>query len=168
MSRRKGVIDWSKLPNASPKPKKTSPRKRWIRWPFSLSSFRVQIWRFFLRSEDVEKHVKKKHLWFYYFDEKPNNNLKEDDTKHHQAVQQVNPEDSVRSVRSIPSFYNSNDIAKALISWLTGTGGGCKSPRQARQVVSRCLKYLKVLLRRWRRGHIFANGLCIVFSKSSV
>ena len=28
-------------------------------------------------------------------------------------------------------------------SWLTGSGGGCKSDRQAHQIVSRCLKFLK-------------------------
>ena len=142
MSRRKGVIDWSKLPNASPKPKRLHLEKDESDGLFHCPVSECKH-EGFSTQRGCRKHVKKKHLWFYYFDEKPNNNRKEDDTKHHQAVQQVNPEDSVRSVRSIPSFDNSNDIAKALISWLTGTGGGCKSPRQARQVVSRCLKYLK-------------------------
>ena len=36
-----------------------------------------------------------------------------------------------------------NNIAKSFFSWLTGSGGGCKSDRQAQQIVSRCLKFLK-------------------------
>ena len=31
----------------------------------------------------------------------------------------------------------------SLLTWLTGSGGGCKSDRQAHQIVSRCLKFLK-------------------------
>ena len=36
-----------------------------------------------------------------------------------------------------------NNIAKNFFSWLTGSGGGCKSDRQAQQIVSKCLKFLK-------------------------
>ncbi|KAL9976529.1 hypothetical protein ACROYT_G013843 [Oculina patagonica] len=34
--------------------------------------------------------------------------------------------------------------AQDFLSWLTGSGGGCKSNRQAQQIVSRCLKFLKL------------------------
>ena len=37
----------------------------------------------------------------------------------------------------------SSKIAQDFLSWLTGSGGGCKSDRQAHQIVSRCLKFLK-------------------------
>ena len=29
------------------------------------------------------------------------------------------------------------------MSWLTGSGGGCESDRQAQQIVNRCLKFHK-------------------------
>ena len=37
----------------------------------------------------------------------------------------------------------SSKIAQDFLSWLTGSGGGCKSDRQAHQILSRCLKFLK-------------------------
>ena len=48
-----------------------------------------------------------------------------------------------RTTRAIASFDLKNNIAKSFFSWLTGSGGGCKSDRQAQQIVSRCLKFLK-------------------------
>ena len=52
-------------------------------------------------------------------------------------------EHSTRNTKSAPSFIITSDIAQEFYSWLTGTGGGCKSNRQAQQIVSRCLKFLK-------------------------
>ena len=37
----------------------------------------------------------------------------------------------------------SSKIAQDFLPWLAGSGGGCKSDRQAHQIVSRCLKFLK-------------------------
>ena len=48
-----------------------------------------------------------------------------------------------RKSRAIASFDSTNKIAKNFFSWLTGSGGGCKSDRQAQQIVSKCLKFLK-------------------------
>ena len=46
-------------------------------------------------------------------------------------------------IRRALSFDKSSKIAQDFLSWLTGSGGGCKSDRQAHQIVSRCLKFLK-------------------------
>ena len=48
-----------------------------------------------------------------------------------------------RKSRAIASFDPTNKIAKNFFSWLTGSGGGRKSDRQAQQIVSKCLKFLK-------------------------
>ena len=46
-------------------------------------------------------------------------------------------------IRRALSFDMSSKIAQDFLSWLTGSGGGCKSDRQAHKIVSRCLKFLK-------------------------
>ena len=48
-----------------------------------------------------------------------------------------------RLPRRALSFDMSSKIAQDFLSWLTGSCGGCKSDRQAHQIVSRCLKFLK-------------------------
>ena len=45
--------------------------------------------------------------------------------------------------RSVPTSDRSSVIVQELLSWLTGSGGGCKSGRQPQQIVSKCLKFLK-------------------------
>ena len=57
-----------------------------------------------------------------------------------EAIEQKIPP---RKSRAIASFDPTNNIAKNFFSWLTGSGGGCKSDRQAQQIVSKCLKFLK-------------------------
>ena len=46
-------------------------------------------------------------------------------------------------IRRVLSFDTSSKIAQDFLSWLIGSGGVCKSDRQAHQIVSRCLKFLK-------------------------
>ena len=46
-------------------------------------------------------------------------------------------------MRTVATFDKTSNIAKNFMSWLTGSGGGCKSDRQAQQIVNRCLKFLK-------------------------
>ena len=45
--------------------------------------------------------------------------------------------------KQVPSFDISTTIGKEFETWLTGSGGGCKSKNQAMQVVRRSFKYLK-------------------------
>lgn len=85
------------------------------------------------------KHVKSKHPWFYFFDEKPD--LSKTLSNANTDTQQG--EDGSRDMKHMPSFSNSSSIAQDMLEWLVGTGGGCKSKRQAQQIVSRCLKFLK-------------------------
>ena len=46
-------------------------------------------------------------------------------------------------MRTVASFGKTSNIAKNFLSWHTGSGGGCKSDRQAQQIVNRCLNVLK-------------------------
>ena len=97
-----------------------------------------------LRKEAVKKHVKNKHSWYYHFDEKPDSaqidTLNVDETNKCKASdQKIIPLKS----RATASLDPTNNIAKNFFSWLTGSGGGCKSDRQAQQIVSKCLKFLK-------------------------
>ncbi|CAH3146143.1 unnamed protein product, partial [Porites lobata] len=98
----------------------------------------------FTTQRGCRKHVKSKHSWYYYFDEKPDSaqidTLNVDETDKCEASdQKITP----RKSRAIASFDSTNKIAKNFFSWLTGSGGGCKSDRQAQQIVSKCLKFLK-------------------------
>ena len=46
-------------------------------------------------------------------------------------------------MRTVATFDKTSNIAKNFMSWLTESGVGCKSGRQAHQIVNRCLKFLK-------------------------
>ncbi|EDO45489.1 predicted protein [Nematostella vectensis] len=84
------------------------------------------------------KHVKKKHSWFYYFDEKPS------DSDVEASRSQMEKEKGQRlSSNGVPSFDMSCTFAEQFTAWLKGSGGGCKSDRQAQQLISKCLKFLK-------------------------
>ena len=143
MNKRGKDVNWSKLANASPKPKRLHLEEDDCDGLFHCP---VQICNHdgFTTQRGCRKHVKNKHSWYYYFDEKPdsaqidslhvdqNNNCKANDQK-------ITPHKS----RAIASFDPTNNIAKTFFSWLTGSGGGSKSDRQAQQIVSKCLKFLK-------------------------
>ena len=85
--------------------------------------------------------MKNKHRWYFHFDEKPNS------TQIKEACQgnenEGNDPKTQRKIRTVASFDMSCDIARDFLSWLTGSGGGCKSDHQAQQIVSKCLKFLK-------------------------
>ena len=140
MSKRGEVINWSKLPNASPKPKRLHLEEDEEDGLFHCPVLECKH-DGFATQRGCRKHVKKKHLWFYYFDEKPD--IKHADDSKKFSVKQEVVENSARSTKTFPSFDISSDIAQQIYSWLTGTGGGCKSGRQAKQIVSRCLKFMK-------------------------
>ena len=98
----------------------------------------------FTTQRGCRKHVNNKRSWYYYFDEKPVSaqidTLNVDENNKCEASdQKIIP----RKSWAIASFDPTNNIAKNFYSWLTGSGGGCKSDRQAQQNVSKCLKILK-------------------------
>ena len=143
MNKRGKDVDWSKLANASPKPKRLHLEEDDCDGLFHCP---VQICNHdgFTTQRGCRKHVKNKHSWYYYFDEKPDSaqidTLNVDETDKCEASdQKITP----RKSRAIASFDSTNKIAKNFFSWLTGSGGGCKSDRQAQQIVSKCLKFLK-------------------------
>lgn len=141
MSKRGDEVDWSKLANASPKPKRLHLEEHDSDGLFHCP---VQACNNdgFTTQRGCRKHVKNKHRWYFYFDEKPN-------STHIEAFQdqgnknEANDEKTLRKIRTVASFDMSSDIAQEFLSWLTGSGGGCKSDRQAQQIVSRGLKFLK-------------------------
>ena len=143
MNKRGKDVDWSKLANASPKPKRLHLEEDDSDGLFHCP---VQICNHdgFTTQRGCRKHVKNKHSWYYYFDEKPDSaqidTLNVDETDKCEASdQKITP----RKSRAIASFDSTNKIAKNFFSWLTGSGGGCKSDRQAQQIVSKCLKFRK-------------------------
>ncbi|CAH3146102.1 unnamed protein product [Porites lobata] len=143
MNKRGKDVDWSKLANASSKPKRLHLEEDDCDGLFLCP---VQICNHdgFTTQRGCRKHVKSKHSWYYYFDEKPDSaqidtfNVDETD-KCEASDQKITP----RKSRAIASFDSTNKIAKNFFSWLTGSGGGCKSDRQAQQIVRKCLKFLK-------------------------
>ena len=140
MSKREDDIDWSKLANASPKPKRLHLEEDDCDGLFHCP---VQACNHdgFNSQRGCRKHVKNKHRWYFHFDEKPNS------TQIKEACQgnenEGNDPKTQRKIRTVASFDMSSDIAQDFSSWLTGSGGGCKSDRQAQQIVSKCLKFLK-------------------------
>ena len=143
MNKRGKDVNWSKLANASPKPKRLHLEEDDCDGLFHCP---VQICDHdgFTTQRGCRKHVKNKHSWYYYFDEKPDSaqidSLHVDQNNKCEAIEQkIAP----RKSRAIASFDPTNNIAKNFFSWLTGSGGGCKSDRQAQQIVSKCLKFLK-------------------------
>ena len=142
MSKRTASIDWSKLANASPKPKRlhleANDSDGLFHCPVSGCSHDG-----FGTQRGCRKHVKKNHCWFKYFDEKP--------AEIQFAVNEFTSHDCrdlkdtklVHSANNVPSFSRSGPISEAYLTWLVGSGGGCKSERQAQQIVSKCLKFLK-------------------------
>ena len=143
MNKRGKDVNWSKLANASPKPKRLHLEEDDCDGLFHCP---VQICDHdgFTTQRGCRKHVKNKHSWYYYFDEKPDSaqidSLHVDQNNKCEAIEQKIPP---HKSRAIASFDPTNNIAKNFFSWLTGSGGGCKSDRQAQQIVSKCLKFLK-------------------------
>ena len=141
MNKRGVEIDWSKLPNASPKPKRLHLEEDDSDGLFHCP---VQGCKHdgFTTQRGCRKHAKNKHRWYFYFDEKPN--ITQIEACQDQSNKtDSNDDKSSLKIRRALSFDMSSKIAQDFLSWLTGSGGGCKSDRQAHQIVSRCLKFLK-------------------------
>ena len=143
MNKRGKDVNWSKLANASPKTKRLHLEEDDCDGLFHCP---VQICNHdgFTTQRGCRKQVKNKHSWYYYFNEKPDStqidSLHVDQNNKCEAIEQKIPP---RKSRAIASFDPTNNIAKNFFSWLTGSGGGCKSDQQAQQIVNKCLKFLK-------------------------
>ena len=59
------------------------------------------------------------------------------------TIQDQTSETTKHAVKLLPSFSSSCDIGEVFAKWLTGSGGGCKKDRAAKQIVTRCLKFLR-------------------------
>ena len=119
MSKSQESVNWSKLPNALPKPKRLHLEEDETDGLFYCP---VQNCRHdgFATQRGCRKHVKKKHAWFYFFDEKPDTkDAKEIEST--VSVKQEPRENILRTSKDIPSFDNSSVIAKQLYTWLSGT-----------------------------------------------
>ena len=141
MNKRGVEIDWSNVANASPKPKRLHLQEDDSDGLFHRP---VQDCNHdgFTTQRGCRKHTKKKHAWYYYFDEKPKITLTEACHKESNRTE-ANDYNTLGKIRRVLSFDISNKIAQEFLSWLTGSGGRCKSDRQAHQIVSKCLKFLK-------------------------
>jgi len=141
MNKRGVEIDWSKLENASPKPKRLH-----LEEDDSDGLFHCPVQDCnhdgFTTARGCRKHAKNKHRWYFYFDEKPDITQIESGQQKSNKMEVSDHKIPPKS-RRVVSFAMSSEIAQDFLSWLTGSGGGCKSDRQAHQIVSKCLKFLK-------------------------
>ena len=140
MSKRRSTeTNWSKVPSASPKPKRLHLEEDDLDGLFHCP---VKDCNHdgFVSQRGCRKHVKRKHGWFIYFDEKPQHVPNQEEKSPKKEENDTSP---TLTARSVPTFDRSGVIVEDLLSWLTGSGGGCKSDRQAQQIVSKCLKFLK-------------------------
>ena len=141
MNKRGKDVNWSMLANASPKPKRLHLEEDDCDGLFHCP---VQICKHdgFTTQRGCRKHVKSKHSWYYYFDEKPDS-VQIESVDGQANNNTATDQKTARKMRTVATFDKTSNIAKNFLSWLTGSGGGCKSDRQAQQIVNRCLKFLK-------------------------
>ena len=145
-------IEWSNINGALAKPKRFHLEKD------DNDSFyhcQIQLCEHdgFQTQRRCRKHVNNKLSWFFYFDERHRVGLKlalnssKVQTKSSAASSTDDDLSSMRSKpgsRLMPFFSPSSEIGKQFTTWLTGSGGGYKKDRPAQQIVSRCLKFLKL------------------------
>ena len=138
MSKRGQEIDWSKIAGASPKPKRLH-----LKEDDGDGAFHCPVQTCendsFTTQRGCRKHVKNKHSWFYYFDEKPDDCRNIGSTDDNEEKGKL----SFYSTKLLPSFDISSTIGKLFENWLSGSGGGGKSSRQAQQIIRSSFKYLK-------------------------
>ena len=141
MSKRSKKFDWSKKHGASPKPKRLhleeDENDKLFHCPVPNCDHDG-----FLTQRGCRKHVKNHHSWFYYFDTKPSES--ENAVSKPDGSQKASSSEKEQTAKKIlPSFDITTTIGKEFKTWLTGSGGGCKSTQQAQQIVRRSFKYLK-------------------------
>ena len=134
---KKCKVNWSDIDGASPKPKRLHLEKDETD---SLYHCPIQECDHdgFQSQRGCRKHVNTKHSWFFYFHEKPSSKVPARNTDEDKTT-----EIAKHAVKLIPSFSLSCDIGEVFTKWLTGSGGGCKKDRAARQIVTRCFKFLR-------------------------
>ena len=129
MTKRREEVNWSKLPNASPKPKRLHLEEDdcdgLFHCPVQLCSHDG-----FTTQRGCRKHVKNQHRWYYYFDEKPDS-VQIESLRGQANNNTTTDQKTARKIRTVATFDRTNNIAKKFLSWLTGSGGGCKSDRKA-------------------------------------
>lgn len=129
MNKRGVEIDWSKLENASPKPKRLH-----LEEDDSDGLFHCPVQDCnhdgFTTARGCRKHAKNKHRWYFYFDEKPDITQIESGQQKSNKMEVSDHKIPPKS-RRVVSFAMSSEIAQDFLSWLTGSGRGCKSDRQA-------------------------------------
>ena len=146
---KKCKVNWSDIDGASPKPKRLHLEKDETD---SLYHCPIQECDHdgFQSQRGCRKHVNVKHSWFFYFDEKPTDSKLATDSSETPTKSSTSGTDgdishasTTHGARLIPSFSPSGQIGDEFTNWLTGSGGGYKKDRPARQIVDRCFKFLK-------------------------
>ena len=145
---KKCKVNWSDIDGASPKPKRLHLEK-----DETDSLYHCPIRECdhdgFQSQRGCRKHVNTKHSWFFYFDDKPNSKVITDSLKVASnfsiegTIQDQTSKTTKNGVKLLPSFSLSCNIGEVFTKWLTGSGGGCKKDRAARQIVARCSKFLR-------------------------
>ena len=138
---KKCKINWSNIDGASPKPKRLHLEKdetdRLFHCPLQVCDHDG-----FQSQRGCRKHVNIKHSWFFYFDQKPDLGELAACAKEG-ANDAKSGEITIQTARVLPSFSVSSKIGESFTRWLTGSGGGCKKDRAAKQIVTRCFKFLR-------------------------
>ena len=147
---KKNKVDWSDIDGALPKPKRLHLEKDETD---SLYHCPIQVCDHegFQSQRGCRKHVNSKYSWFFYFDGKL-------ELKHHHQSAQVSrtnltvtttnecasPETTrIHAVKLFPSFSVSGKMGQDFANWLTGSGGGYKKDRTAKQIAKTSFKCLK-------------------------
>ena len=143
MNRRGKDVNWSKIVNASPKPKILCLEEDDSDGLFYCP---VQICNHdgFSMQRGCRKHIMNKQSWYYYFDKKPDSTQINMLSQWNQQI--VKP--VIKRLHRIRAGQLSllilqTTLPRTFFLWLTGSGGGCRSYWEAQPIISKCLKFLK-------------------------
>ena len=132
MPKRVLCVDWSALSGAAVKRRRLSliaDNDGNFQCPVSLC-----LHGGFKSKRGLTKHISNKHEWYYYHDMQPI--FQRGDVKVKEQ-KKLKP-----STHKIPAFSIEKGCGKDFVSWLQSIWGGSKSLKDAKQVSTRCMKFL--------------------------
>ena len=88
----------------------------------------------FKTNRGLTKHLNNKHEWYFYHDTQP--------TFHRSDVKVIERKKIKASTHQIPAFSIEKGCGRELVLWLQTIWGGSRSHKDAKQVASRCMKFL--------------------------
>ena len=159
MNKRGVEIDWSKLENASPKPKRLHLEEDDSDGLFHCPVQDCNMMG--LQRQEDSGNTQRTNIVGTFISTKSQTSLRLNQANKKSNKMEVSDHKIPPKSRRVVSFAMSSEIAQDFLSWLTGSGGGCKSDWQSHQIVSKCLKFLNSVAKKRRILHL--KSLTLVY-----